>query len=126
MSTEGSEAERGGDLPNGEVDGEYARCRRGGNTGNHGACAFLEAGALEQADHRQHEPDDGDVAAFGECLAECRHDFDWAEATGESSGQAGNGDDEQRIQSRREADDDDDDADEGEHVGNIRCLLGIG
>ena len=80
------------------------------------ARALLEARALEQADHRQREPDDGDVAAVDERLAERGDDVDEAEWRREPRRDRRDGDDEQRVQPEREADDDDEDADQREHV----------
>jgi hypothetical protein len=67
---------------------------------------------LEQSDHWENEPYDGDVAARNERFAERCDDGKWSETAGDSRSEAGHRDDQQRIQPQDKSDYDDCYADE--------------
>src|SRR5207244_12689169 len=101
-----SPAVLGVDLPNGEIDQQYARCRRRAQARDHCPRALLEPRVFQQADYRQHQPDDRHVATGDERLAECRHHFQRTEPAGYTCCQSGDGDNKEWIYPQDKSDDD--------------------
>ncbi|GAA3438908.1 hypothetical protein GCM10018954_085280 [Kutzneria kofuensis] len=77
---------------------------------------MLEAVPFEQADRREGDHVDRDRAVRGETGAEGVQDGDGVEAAEQGRDDAGDGDDQHRIQPQREADHHQGDADEDDHV----------
>ena len=71
-----SEADRRGDLAEEQIEDQQPAGRRACKPRITAARALLQAVALEQADHRQHDPDDGDDPVVVERLAEGGDDLD--------------------------------------------------
>src|SRR3546814_10435187 len=72
--------------------------------------------ALEKADDGKQYPDDADIAVLVERLAEGGDDGDEIEPGGEAGGKSGDGDDQQRVEPKQEADDDDKNSGKDEKV----------
>jgi hypothetical protein len=97
MSAQRSQPESSGELPDSEVREQNPRRRRTPETANEKPCALLEAGMLEEADHRQNEPDYRDIAARDESFAERCNDRNGAEAARYPGGETCNRYDKERI-----------------------------
>jgi hypothetical protein len=91
-------------LPNGEIRQKYPRCSRSLESGHERARPLLEAGVFEQAYHGQNEPDYRDIPARDEGFSECRDHREGTETAGDSGGQTGDGNDEERINPEDESD----------------------
>ena len=107
MPAERYEAECGGDLAHCQIRQQHAPGGSALHARHHIARTLPEPGALEEADHRQHQPDDRDVPTLGERAAKCGQRAHQTESAGKPGDKAGAGDDEQRIESECEPEDDD-------------------
>jgi hypothetical protein len=112
MAGDRDQAERRTALAEEEVDDEQPPDGRRLDAADHRRRALLEAVALEQADHRQHDPDDGDDPVVVERLAEGGDDLDDVHSGDEAGGDRGRGHHQHRIEPQREAGDDDQDSEE--------------
>ncbi len=59
--------------------------------------SFAQTGAFQHADHRQDQPDDGDVTAGDEGFAEAGDDGEQVHTAGEAGGNGRDRDHEQRV-----------------------------
>jgi hypothetical protein len=112
------EADRRGDLSVDEVEDQQASGGCLPEAADQGSGALLESVPLEQADHRKHDPDNGNDPVVVERLAEGPNDLDEIHSTQEPGDDRRRGDDEHRIKAKREADNDQRDAEQRPVIGH--------
>ena len=110
LAEERVQSQGGSDLAQQQIPQEHARRRDGVDGRNQSLHSFAQPRALEQPDHRQHEPHDADVTVLGECPAECFDDARQARSAGKTGDESGNPDHDKGIKAQGEAENDDRDA----------------
>src|SRR5438270_6358864 len=99
-------AKRRNDLAKTEIDDQQSPSRRAPHSRDQRARPLLQPVTFQQPDHRQHDPDDRDVAVLVESVAERAEHFQERHMAEQAGDDRRHRDDEQRIEAQRKADDD--------------------
>ena len=115
-SAKRGEAERRSDLADGEIEDEDAARAGALQLADERAGALADAAALQEADHRQHQPSDGDEAIGDKRFAQHGDNHERREACRKAGHQSRERHHQERIDPQGEAQNDDGDARKNQHV----------